>query len=313
MLLNLQQFYLKIPKLKVMININKEFHISGYSLESDTFKKIYNFSKEIMQSNKGEEKFPEIIVDTEDNHSHNFKSFNEYEDSFANEAIKIKELTVKCSSIDQKYLNIHFHSDGYISLKLESLPNESQQILDKLISELNRLDPNFNFIIRFIFFSKRAESILLTLFSFISLVILYNVVYYIYASNVGINLKDPSLIPKGNEYYREVEDALKSDSLYTKIDILLKGELKNFTNVEIILDERINYIKFSLIFLVIIVIIYFIIKSVKKLYPKSFFAISPYQTKLLTSILRKRDIWNIGVFLALIINIVAGLVLVLLN
>ena len=65
-------------------------------------------------------------------------------------------------------------------------------------------------------------------------IILNLIGYSFYANNVGVDI-DPNIIPKGNEYYIQVENALKSDDISEKINILLLAQLKSFTNVQDIL------------------------------------------------------------------------------
>lgn len=131
--------------------------------------------------------------------------------------------------------------------------------------------------------------------------------YYFYAKNVGVNI-DPTIIPDGNTFYQEVEKALKSDSLSRKIDVLLISNLKDFTNVQDILERQKRYIGILLFSLTIILIAFFVLKTFSNLYPLALYSFGR-QKEFLTKLRRKRDIWEVGVLLAFIVNIIAGLVI----
>jgi hypothetical protein len=128
---------------------------------------------------------------------------------------------------------------------------------------------------------------------------------------VGVNI-DPSLIPSGNTYFQEVEQALKSDSLSRKLDVLLMAQLRSFRNVQDVLDLLEGLIVFSLIALSIIAVSMLLLRVIARLYPLSFFAFG-HQREVLSKLQHKREIWGVAVLLAFIVNVIAGLLITFLD
>ena len=101
-----------------------------------------------------------------------------------------------------------------------------------------------------------------------------------YAKNAGVDIADIGIVPDGNTYYKNVEDAIKDDDLNLKINTLLMGELKGFSNVTDIISRYTIYIRYVSIATIIVLLLFIVIRHISNLYPLTSFEIGDEIEKL---------------------------------
>jgi hypothetical protein len=225
------------------------------------------------------------------------------------EPIKVESISLQYIVRDQAGISLAFQQKGKIELSAYSNTLDFQFNIDQLTREIQRSDQEYNWFVRTFVFHSQTRRLLTSLFLLLSLGLLMNISYYVYALKVGVNI-DPQLIPSGNSYFQEVEAAIKSDDASRKLNVLLLSQLRGFTNVQDILRRKEQIVVFLLTALVITLIFLWGLISVTRIYPASFFAFGD-QKKILVKLHRKRDIWAVAVVIGLIVNVLAGIIVAL--
>ena len=136
-----------------------------------------------------------------------------------------------------------------------------------------------------------------------------NIFFLFYTQEVGVDLKDSSLLINGNEYFNVVEEAIKSDSISKKLDVLLLKELRGFTNASEIINGTKSYITFSSFGILITLLIYLLLIQLKNRFPLVYFNLSDLQKRRHSKMVKEREVILISILVAFIINIISGIIL----
>jgi hypothetical protein len=205
-------------------------------------------------------------------------------------------------------INVEFFRNyGKIGVSAYSNALDFQFHIDRLFREIQKCKQEYSWFVRKFIIERDLPRNVLNWLFICSFLLLFFAGYYFYALKVGVNI-DPTFIPSGNEYFQEVEQAIRSDDIARKLDVLLLSQLKGFTNVQDVLQRQQTLIIFTLIVLAIAVVLYFLARFVENLYPTAFFEFEP-QKKILVDIQRKRDIVWAGIVIGFIVNVIAGLII----
>jgi hypothetical protein len=200
-------------------------------------------------------------------------------------------------------------NNGEITISGNFHPKKSDELLALIWDELLLADeeyPNYAKSIVIPRFTKRIIEVLLIS---VSIFLLTQIFYLSYAKRVGVDLKDTSVIQKGNEYFNLVENALKSDSSNEKLNVLLIKELRGFTNVSEIIKRTKSLISILSIGVVIIFLAYILLLLLRKRFPLVYYNLSEIHTKRYDKIQKEREIIVISILIAFVINILSGIVL----
>lgn len=282
--------------------ISKTIQMIEFVLEGNILERVDEIAK---QSIDNEDKQVTVFsITTKDDEILKFDSFENFLDRANSEPRDVSSISLQYITPSNAGISIIFSQKGYVELSAYSNALDFQFNIDRLTRELRRCEQEYNWFVKtFILKTKLSQLLLALIFAF-SFFLLSSIGYYFYALNVGVNI-DPTIIPSGNEYFQQVEDAIRSDDLAQKIDVLLLAELKGFKNVQDILIRQQKLITYSLIILIITAILYLLLDFVRKLYPPGFFAFTFQQTKL-ADLNRKREIVWVGVVIGFLVNIIAG-------
>lgn len=209
-------------------------------------------------------------------------------------------------SCERGRIEIFFESDGTVEMSAYGPTRDFHFVSEGLVREIKGLAPEYNWPAKLFGFSRLPRRLLISLVPFVSFFLLSQVVYYYYATNIGVDVS-AELLYDDNSYYQDVERAIRSSEVDVKLDVLLRGQLKGFTNVSEVLVRT----RFLIIGAVAALIAVFAcatgLKSYASAYSRSFFAVGLAVDRL-RALERKREIWVVGVAIALIVNIVAGLI-----
>jgi len=210
---------------------------------------------------------------------------------------------------DNTRVNLVIYSDGDVAISGNFHPKKSDELLSLVWDELLINDeeyPNFakSFIIPRI--TKRIFEYLLI---GVSLVLLAQIFYLSYAQRVGVDLKDSTILKNGNDYFNLVEDAIKSDSIAVKLDVLLLNELRGFTNVSVVIERTKFLITVLSISVVVILLAYLILILLRKRFPLVYYSLSELHRKRYTKIIKEREVIVISIIIAFVINIISGIIL----
>lgn len=292
--------------------ISEVFNIPGYILDSNTLSKIDELSLSIVTKHKKRKKIEKAFwVTNQQGEVIKFDTFEKFFSFVNSEKDFFSSIILKYIVVGEVGISIEFTNKGKIELSAYGNAIDFQFDIDQLIREIQKCDQEYNGFIKNLIIKRDLSRLFTLLISGISFLLLYSVGFYSYASNVGVNI-NPSVIPNGNEYFKQVEHALQSDDLSEKLNVLLTSQLKGFANVQDILQRTQTFSVFLLISLTIVVILFFLFKFIKKLYPLAFFEFEANK-KVLSDIYRKRDIVWVGVILGFAVNIIAGLAIAFLE
>jgi hypothetical protein len=123
---------------------------------------------------------------------------------------------------------------------------------------------------------------------------------------IGVDI-DPSLIPKGNEAYKRVGNALHSADANEKLNALLQAQLTNFTNARDYAASLRKGLIACFVILLISSIFLLVLNKLNKIYPKMFFAIGRNRD-VYERYQSQRQIWVVAIVIGFLINVIAGLI-----
>jgi hypothetical protein len=204
-------------------------------------------------------------------------------------------------------LSIAFNPKGKIELNASGTTPDLQYYSDQVLREIERCDQEHNWAVKTFIFKKWPTSILSSAIVSLSFGLFITIGMFFLAQSIGVNV-DPSIIPPGNTYFRQVEEALKTQDINKKLDTLLIGQLRGFTNASDFISQQQKTMTFLLAGIAVSAILLFILNRIQKLYPRSFFALGRQKEKF-AKMERQREVWGIGIIVAFIINIVSGILL----
>ena len=291
-------------------SISQEVSIPGYILDDVALKQTDLSVRQVISGNEGEVRCEAIARVADDSTRHRFPSVDELIVFLNNSNAASKQIEIAYTSTHGTRLDVVFGSDGEVTLEgSSSLPDFRIQI-EGVARELAAIDHEIPYLVNVFVISKWPRRVLVQIVALLSALLLLNIGYYFYAISVGVDI-DPKYIPEGNKYYQDVDSALKSTDVNDKVDTLLRGHLVSFSNVSSVLSRLRGYLIQCIIGLGISVLMLFAIRYLIRLYPLAFFAIGRQQ-KVLEKLRRRRDLFVMGIIVAFVVNVVAGVVVTLL-
>ncbi|MDQ3820819.1 MAG: hypothetical protein M3362_24465 [Acidobacteriota bacterium] len=297
-----------------VIKVSETLIIPGYVLNEDILERIDAISKQAVigtvDSNTEKVQIGYWGAN-EAGHTLKFETPESLISTLDSEDMQLKSISLQYIVPDQSGINVGFLPKGKIELSAFGNALDFQFNIDKLLREIRRCDQEYGWLIRTFIIRSKTRRMLSTAVLLLSLFLFFNIGYYLYALKVGVNI-DPSVIPSGNTYFKEVEAALKSADISKKLNVLLVAQLRDFSNVQDVLILHRRLIIFSVIALSIAAVFILILRAIIRLYPLSFFAFGR-QKEVLLRLHRKREIWGIAVILGFVVNVVAGLVVALIT
>jgi len=294
--------------------ISKTFDIPGYVIDSNILNRVHAIAQRTVAGTDDVE--PAHLqsaywVTTGDEDMLKFGTIDAIIAYLDSEPVETRSISLQYVTPGQAGISLVFQTKGKIELSAYGNALDFQFNIDQLSREIQRCDQEYSWLVRTFVFRPFTRRMLGSLLGWLSLFLLFNVGYYLYASRMGVNV-DPSIIPSGNTYFQEVEETIRSEDIARKLDTLLIAQLRGFTNVQDILLRQERLIFFSLVAVAITIALVAVFRAVVRLYPLSFFAFAS-QEKVLADLHRKREIWGVAIIISFIVNLVAGLIVALLD
>ncbi len=289
-------------------HFSETIRIPGYVVDADAIRRIDDASRHAVTGGE-ESQSPQLRIQAIEHDGRNV--FENIEDLIRHsEGVQLSPTTLSFTyTSGNARLELAFDCNGDIKLTGRSSSPDIQFDVDAIKREIRECDQDIFPLVRWLVFTRFPAKLLAALIVVASVYLLIEISFYILAWNVAVDI-DPELAGSGNEYFIEVEHAIKSGDIANKLDVLLKGQLRSFTNRSTILDRTQRDIVVAVVILVIIGILIGFLRVATRLHPRSYFAIGR-NAKVFEKLQRRRDIFLVGIVIAFVVNLIAGIVLAL--
>lgn len=290
---------------------SRELKLLGYVVDEPALRRVDAYSTQALAKELEADAniTQSCVASTKNEGSAKFESVDALIAHFAESREIIKDLRIDYQTAKQR-IEVFFDGDGTIKFSAYGPAPEFHFVAEGLDRVLKQCDPDYHWLARMIAFSRKPRRLLAFFIPLLSVVLLSQSFYYFYATRIGVDI-NPALLYEDNTYYQDVERAIESPSLEDKLDTLLKGELKGFTNVTQVLETTQLVIGALVAALVVLGLGIAALRSFSNAYPRAFFAIG-LANQQLSKLERKREVWAIGVAIAFAVNLVAGSIVALL-
>ena len=286
--------------------------IPGYLLDQETLQRIEDVAKDIVgNGGKIDHKYEmRSSPRTPGGHVFSCKNLDVLLPRLGSKEEPVENLSLRYSNGVSAGANIVFESDGTVRAKAFSHAPDLQFDFDRLVREISDCDQQYSWPIRFLVYKPGVRRLFRFAIILLSVFLMGTLAFYVYARRVGVNV-DPSVIPPGETIANRVDEAIKSNDVNQKINVLLSAQLKGFANIRDILALQRRILAWLLIALAVTSIGLLILKYFARLYPKAFFLFGKSE-RTWTQLQRRREIWGGAIMIGFFINIIAGLVVGLL-
>ncbi|MBI5301870.1 MAG: hypothetical protein HY868_07020 [Chloroflexi bacterium] len=218
---------------------------------------------------------------------------------------KIEGLKIARLSKDNRKVEIELDTSGNIIIDVCGPSNKVGGIVHAFSQHLRSLDQEYPWFAKSIILDRRPRGLITLITLLASFVLMWTIGYYLYASRVGVNI-NPDLLP-GMTYAQRIEKAIQSQDLGEKMNALLLSTLRDFTNVSDILHTVQTIIIVCIVLILVMAIFDRLLKHLKQYFPLAFFAIG-HQQEVIARLEKTREIWIVGILVAFVVNILAGIV-----
>lgn len=288
----------------------REFDFDAYMIDEPLLTRLDELARNTLIRTAEDPLLTSCIATGPADESFRFSSVSELKDHFDRTRIAIQELRIDYRAGQQRVL-LSFPEKklgkGAIRLVAFGKTPDIDFTVEAFARELQHAGAAYHWIIRGLVFHAAPKRLLATALFGLSFLLLFQVLYYAYATKIGVNV-DPHLLSPGNEYFKDVERAIKSSSIDEKLDVILRGELQSFENVSEVLTRARGRIVGASLGLVVLSVLSFCLRAFSNCYPRTFFKIGLARERW-ARLERARDVWLIGVGIAFVVNIVSGLII----
>jgi len=293
-------------------NVSIKIDIPGYIVDATILRNINSIAEEtLLRSGKKTRASHTFSAKFGGQEVQNFKNFEQICNALDASRDDIDEIKLRYSLPEQSALDITFAKNGKISIGGFSSEIDFNFNISRLQSEIRRCEQEYSILVRKLFFTSRARTFPIIFMFFCSAFLMYSLLTYLYALRVGVNI-DPTLITPGMTYFQKVESAIRSDDVNRKLNVLLSGQLRGFTNLSDYLIRKQRDIIISLVAIVFMGAAIYARVAIAPLYPRAIFLFGDAKIRL-SKIQHKRDVWTIAIGIGFIINLIAGFVVAILS
>jgi hypothetical protein len=285
-------------------SISEDLDLFSFVLDKDAIERIERLAFSAV-AGQDDDLISEYAVRTVSNKNIEFDSFSSLLDYLQTEPRNVASVSLEHTKEEASGVRIVFGSSGDIELSGFSNTASFDFELDHLRQAILQSKQEYNWFVRS-FLWEQWPLVFVFLLAMASLVLLFSVGYYSYARAVGINI-DPTLIPSDNRFAERIADAVRSNDINKKLDVLLMAQLKDFTNVRDVLGEVGTAISIELFCIAVLIVAMVARKLLARLYPRSFFVFGNNE-KVYRDLQTKRQVWGIAVGVAFVVNVIAGVV-----
>ncbi|GAG51318.1 unnamed protein product, partial [marine sediment metagenome] len=207
----------------------------------------------------------------------------------------------------QQQIGVLLEPDGDITLDITGPTHVVEGVAHTLRQRLRVLDQHYPWAVRALVLSSRFRRLTAKLAVITFLVFALSVGMYVYGKFVGVDV-DPRLISEGMTYYQKVENAIASSDLQQKLNVLLMGHYKYFINVSEYLIKCRTWAVFALGIFAVLFILAWVSRHMTRYYPRAYFALGT-RTDDLKRLEKGRDAWVFGIIAAFLVNVLAGVLI----
>jgi hypothetical protein len=291
-----------------IVRASSSLKMTGYVLDQESLEKIDGISKELVAGADTKCTYEmRCSSATSGGQVFSFSTLDNLLPRLAAEASRVENLSLRYSSGRTAGINAVFNSDGLVRTKAFSHLPDLQFDLDRLARQIRECDQQYSWPVRTFVLSRLPRRLVRISIGFLFVFLLFGLGFYFYARSVGVNI-DPSLIPPGETIANRVEEAIKSNDVNQKLNILLMHNLYGFTNVKDILKQWRTAIAWISISLAVAIICAFALRLFAGLYPSAYFRFGA-QEKAWSKLEHRREFWGIVVVIGFFVHIVAGIIL----
>jgi hypothetical protein len=298
--------------------ISREMEVPGYLLDEQILRQVDKVAREAVgeseaadPNNADDLAKSHYVLSTVAKESIPFDSLDRLLEGLERTVDGIRSVSLRYTRRRQAGIDIVFSAEGEIRLSGFSPDADFQFNVNQLHEILLTTREDYSWAIKSLVFQRNTKRVCSVLLVVLSVCLLATIGYYFEATRIGVNI-DPSLLPRGNEYLQNIARAIKSNDTNEKLNALLLANLTGFTNVSDVLTSLRVAIRTLVAGIACVLVLLGARKVGRGLYPRSFFLFGRNR-KIYTALHGKRQMWGIAVIVGFIVNVAAGIAVVILT
>jgi len=286
--------------------VSETLNLPGYLLDPDLLRQIDGVASETASTARGVQTESSYSLKAEGRDQLNFKSLDSLLKHLDGDPKNIRSIQVGHATPQQAAVQVEFRSQGDVRLFAFGGAADFRFNVGRLREAIAGAEQEYSWIVKRLAFQKRTKALATVLVVLLSGALLMALAYYANARTVGVNI-DPSLIPRGNEPFKRVADALKSNDTNEKLNALLVAQLRGFANVRDVLAVVKAIIFSLLVALAVAILVLAASRVLEGLYPKAFFLFG-HNVREFQRLQTRRQVWAVAVVIGFLVNVAAGIV-----
>ncbi len=303
----------RAPKHREYIGNNtrlvEKLPVDGYVVKPEHLQKLHSIiiDCELFEKNDSTDNDCKVTYHAflEDGSVFQFHSIEEVLDHPNTPPEVIEGLRISRLGDEGRKVEVELDNSGEIIIDACGSPHIVEGVVHTLGQHLRALDQQFSGLVKTFVLRNRPRRLAIRLIALAASMLLLLLGYYLYSLNVGVDVS-PDLISPGMTYFQRVEEAIHSQDLSEKLDVLLLSQYRGFMNVTDFLQLLRSLMIACLLIVLILGSAAWISRHLKRYFPPSFFAIG-HQKEQLVRIEKKRELWIAGIIVGFVVNIIAGI------
>jgi hypothetical protein len=222
-------------------------------------------------------------------------------------SVETIELEVSISSLAR--FNISMEKNGSIALDLSGHYEEFIFCRNEILNILNNSQKETSVLAKLLnntIFYDGLNILIVVIMLILLLRGSFAFIDYLKAKEIGVNVSE-SIIPKNNEIYVMLEEAIYSNDINLKLNLLLQLGLRGFVNSDKYMNDRIVIIKNSGVLFFSMIFLLLFINKLKKTYEINITI--GYNEKQYMQLEKKRGFWVFTVLLTIALNIISHIII----
>lgn len=286
-----------------------ELPLQGYVLDESALRNINRTAYQAVLDSAGTQTVSSAFKLHQSKNEIAFKDLESLVEHLAHSPEHIQSLNIRHFFGESTGINVSFGSDGIVKISGFSENLSFRFAFEEVKESALLVREEYSWFVRYWALSERSKRIMTLLASaaylFFSGGLLILMFSYAYARKVGVDV-DPNLIPQGNERFKQLAEAIKSTETNKKLDALLASQFTGFQNVTDFLADLRRVIVAVVAILVALSFVLIARRVLRRLYPPCYFSFGRNEREL-QRLRTKRQFWGATIFVALLVNLVAGI------
>jgi hypothetical protein len=290
--------------------VSREINVSAYVVDEQALRLIDEIaSRAVADPDSDRPIMTRYSIATKGRETIDHESLDDLVKHLSRAPDNIRSLTLNYTRLRKSGIEVVFSTEGDIRVSGFSNSEDFEFNVNQLQEVLLTLREDYSWPVKMLVFKPGIRNTVNFFLPLLSVLLLANAVFYVHATRVGVNI-DPTLIPRGNEYFRKIADALKSNDSNQKLNALLLSQLTGFTNVsDFLIGLRVGI--FALAGMTVVALILMGSRKVgERLYPRSFYVFGR-NANVYASLQGKRQMWGVAIVIGFVVNVVAGVTVAL--